>query len=102
IAYETWEAYVRIEETVTNRFADILVGLAGFIPAFFLLAPLLGRNQLVLSFAVILVADIVMSIFGWRASQKAAELQKRMHQRYVMQRELLAKQQKRLKERFRR
>src|SRR3989344_9620144 len=43
ISYEMWETIVRIEETHTNRFMDVVVGMVSFVPAFFLVAPLLSE-----------------------------------------------------------
>jgi hypothetical protein len=89
VAYEMWEMIVKIEETPTNRFMDVVVGMMSFVPAYFLLAPALTNTQLVYLFAAVLAVNIVSSIFGWRASQKAAELQKRMRLRYDTERKKL-------------
>ena len=100
VAYEMWETIVRIEETPTNRFMDVVVGMVGFLPAFFLCAPLLSAAHRIEVFAVMLVVDCVMSFFGWRASQKAAALQKNLRARYVKERARLMKQKTRLEESF--
>ncbi len=100
ISYEMWEAMVRIEETPANRFMDVVVGMAGYLPTFFLFAPSLSQRSLVLAFALVFVVDIVMSFFGWRASQKAATLEERMRERYDLQRTLLLRRSARLRERY--
>src|SRR4051794_30035219 len=40
IGYEMWEAMVKIEETPQNRFMDVVVGIASFLPTFLFIAPL--------------------------------------------------------------
>lgn len=102
ISYEMWEMIVHIVEMPTNRFMDVVVGMVSFLPAFFLLAPRLGEASLVLAFVLVLTANIVMSVFGWRASQKAAALEERMRAKYAIQRARLLKQGVQLRKRFRR
>jgi hypothetical protein len=102
IAYEMWETVVHIEEDPTNKFMDVVVGMASFLPSFFLLAPELSHASLILTFGSVLVVNVVMSVFGWRASQKAAVLQNRMQAKYAAQRTQLLKHGARLRERFRR
>jgi len=102
IAYEMWEMLARIEETPTNRFMDVVVGMAGYLPAFFLAAPALSQMQLVFSFTTLLAVDVIMSIFGWHASQKAALLKERMHERYGEERRRFRQERTRVLERFRR
>lgn len=87
VAYELFEKFVEIYEAPTNRFMDIVVGIAGYIPAFFLISPLLTKKYLVLTFVCMLIVNSVMSIIGWRASQKAAALQKRVHARIAINRQ---------------
>jgi len=99
-AYEMWEKIVGIEETPTNRFMDVVVGMASFLPAFFLLAPVLSSTRIILAFGLVLTANIVMSVFGWLASQKAAELEKRMRARYLIERARLLERRTRLQKRF--
>lgn len=100
ISYEMWEAMVRIEEAPTNRFMDVVVGMAGYLPAFFLLAPRLPQASLIFTFGLVFIVDIVMSYFGWRASRKAATLEKRMRERYTTERASLLKRSVRLRERY--
>jgi hypothetical protein len=102
IAYEMWEVIVQIQETPTNRFMDVVVGMISFLPTFFLLAPRLSPTSLILAFMLVLSANIIMSIFGWYASHKAAALEQRMRERYVTERMRLVKQRKKLQERFQR
>jgi hypothetical protein len=90
-AYEMWEVIVQIEEKPTNRFMDVVVGMASFVPAFFLVAPRLSFAQLVEAFALVLAVNILLSIIGWRVSHKAIELQKRMRMRYDAERQKLFK-----------
>ena len=82
-AYEMWEAMVGIEEAPTNRFMDVVVGMASFLPTFFLLAPVLSGMLFWKVFGLVFVANIVTAVFGWVASQKAAELEKRLRIKYV-------------------
>lgn len=102
VSYEMWEMIVHIKETPANRFMDVVAGMAGFAPAFFLLPRLLAGAPLVALFALVLAADIVMSFFGWRASQKAAALQESLLARYAVERARLLRQGVRLREKFRR
>ncbi len=76
--YELWEGSVQIEETPANRVLDIATGMASFLLVFFVVAPALSGEAFAYFFAVVSVADIVMSVLGWRASQKAAVLKKRL------------------------
>lgn len=100
--YEMWEALVKIEETLSNRFMDVVVGMASFVPTFYLLAPRLSMPLFVLVCIGVGALDLTMSTFGWRASQKAAELQHKMHTKFEQERSRLHKQKARLRKRFRR
>jgi len=102
VAYEMWEAMVHIVETPTNRFMDVVVGMAGFLPAFFLLSPLLFTVPRIEVFVAVLAVDAGMSFFGWRASQKAAALQKSLRARYIKERANLMKRKALLEENFKR
>ncbi|HEY5383462.1 MAG TPA: hypothetical protein VIJ88_02830 [Candidatus Paceibacterota bacterium] len=101
VLYEMWEAIVKIEEEPTNRFMDVVVGMSGFLPAFFV-APMLSQILCILGFGLVLTANVVMSVFGWRASQKAAALERRMRERYAKERARLIHQKSKLSRRFRR
>ncbi len=78
VAYEMWEAMVKIEETPQNRFMDVVVGMASFLPVFFYLAPALSSYHQVLIFGLVLTANVVLATFGWLESRKADELEKKL------------------------
>jgi hypothetical protein len=101
-AYEMWEMIVKIEETPTNRVMDVVVGMASFVPTFFVLGPLVSSALFIPAFCGVLLLNIILSIFGWRASQKAAAFEKRMRERYAAQRQRLLERQLLLRKRFRR
>jgi len=77
-AYEMWEAMVKIAETPQNRFMDVVVGMASFLPTFLFFAPALQEPPFILAFGTIVTANIVMSALGWRESRKAAALEHRL------------------------
>ncbi len=81
VAYEMWEAMVRIEETPANRTMDVVIGMASLVPTYLWLAPNLSLEQLLTALAVFLAVDAVLSGMGWYASQKAAALEERMRER---------------------
>lgn len=85
VAYELWEAMVKIEETPQNRFMDVVVGMASFIPAFFWLQELPGQYFLPV-FGSVLAVNIVLATVGWFASQKAEEFEKRFRAEFLAQR----------------
>jgi uncharacterized protein YacL len=87
--YELFEMFVEIYEAPTNRFMDVVVGIVGYLLAFFLISPLLAKEYLVLTFVCMFIVNSVMSIIGWRASQKAAAFQKRVHARIAINRQRL-------------
>lgn len=101
VVYELWEARVEIEETLTNRVMDVVVGLAGFLVAFFILAPALEPPVFIPVFVLVVIANIGLSIIGWRASQKAAALEARVRVRLIAQRKRLHGRQMWLKEKWR-
>jgi len=74
VAYEMFEALVKIEETRMNRILDVVVGMVSFVPALSL-APLLSDAQALAAFAVVGGTDAALSLLGWQASQKAAVLE---------------------------
>jgi hypothetical protein len=102
IAYEMWEIIVKIEEMPTNRFMDVVTGMASFVPTFFIFAPRLTFDDLIEAFALVLALNILLSIIGWRVSKKAIELQKRMRLRYDAERNKLLKQKLHLQDKFKR
>ena len=79
---------------------DIVVGMVSFLPTFFYLAPPLTRTWFILVFGLVLTANVVMSVFGWVASQKAAVLEKHMRARYARQRERLRERAGKLRKKF--
>ncbi len=85
-AYELWEKMVQIEEMVTNRIMDVVVGMMSFLPTYFILAPRLPLTSFIIVFGFVLTANCVFSVFGWIASQKAAQLQMRVRERYARRR----------------
>jgi hypothetical protein len=100
-SYELWEMAVQIKETPMNRCMDVVVGMTGFLPIFFLLAPRLTQTWFILTFGFILTANIVMSTFGWIASQKAAELKVRTRARYLRERKKLQERAEQMSEKYR-
>jgi len=76
-AYELFEVLAKIQESPTNRFMDVVVGMMGYVPAFFLVTLVISGSHLVLTFGLLLLLTVAMSIVGWRASQKAAVFEKR-------------------------
>ena len=86
VAYEMWEAMVKIEETPQNRFMDVVVGMASFLPTFLFLAPALSRYQLILLFGFVLTANVVMATLGWLESRKADELEKKLRAEFMERR----------------
>lgn len=99
IAYELWEAMVKIEETRANRVMDVVVGLASFAPVYSVFAPMLDRPQLYASFAAVFTVNVVMSYFGWSASRKAEVFEERMREEYRRERERVQIRLKLLRER---
>lgn len=101
VAYELWEAVVAIEEAPTNRFMDVVVGMIGFVPTFFLVAPSLSNPSLIATFTSIFVVNTALAATGWHASKKAAKLEQRMHARFVAQRARFRERRIKLRTRFR-
>lgn len=89
VAYEMFEVIAKIDETRWNRILDVVVGMVSFTPTF-LLAVLLTRDQIIVMFVVIAAVDIVLSVFGWRASQKAAVLEETLRSEIEKERERFA------------
>ena len=100
VLYEGWEMYVRIEEAPTNRFMDVVVGMVGFVPAFYFVAPLFSFSMLVLVFLFTLAFNIALSVLGWRASLKAEALKKRLQDRYSVRFAKLLERRAKLQKRF--
>lgn len=88
VAYELWEAMVKIAETPQNRSMDVVAGMASFVPAFFLVRGLSG-SDFVLAFGLVLTVNIVLATFGWLASRKAEEFEHKLRSEFMAQRERL-------------
>jgi hypothetical protein len=86
VSYEMWEAIVKIEETLTNRLMDVVVGMLSFVPIFFFLAPSIPHIQVLGGLIFTLLLDAILSSFGWMASRKAATLEEKMRLEYRQQR----------------
>lgn len=97
IAYELFEIYAEIEEAPTNRFMDVVVGMVGYVPAFFLISPILTSEDLVLTFVLLLVLNSALSIAGWHASQKALDIEKHLRTRLAADRQRLKERSKRFR-----
>jgi len=96
VAYEMWEAMVKIHETPQNRFMDVVVGMASFVPAFFLVQGLSGPS-LILAFGLVLTVNIVLATFGWLASRKAEEFEQKLRSEFMLQRERLKERRARIR-----
>lgn len=77
VGYELFEAVAEIEETRWNRILDVVVGMLSFTPTFLLL-PQIVTQYAIFAFVVVAGLDAVLSYLGWRASQKAAILEKKL------------------------
>jgi hypothetical protein len=86
VAYELWEAMVKIAETPQNRILDVVVGMTSFLPVFLLLAPLLSQALLIFTFGIVLTANVVFATFGWLESRKAEELEAKLRADLAKQR----------------
>lgn len=98
-AYEMWEALAHIEETPANRFMDVVVGMVSFLPTYFFLAPRLSESGFISTAGTILIINIVLSVVGWRASKKAAALEKAFRARVEEERERMRARRKRYQRR---
>jgi hypothetical protein len=85
VAYEMFEVIAHIEETRTNRFMDVVVGMVSFTPTF-LLASRVSTETQIFIFILVLVIDGILSAIGWRESQKAARLEKQFRNELIQQR----------------
>jgi hypothetical protein len=101
VAYEMWEMIVQIEEAATNRCMDVVVGMVGFMPTFLFIAPSLPEAIRASVFGLTLTLNIILSIVGWHASQKAAALEQRLRVKLITQKARLKERGTWLKERLR-
>lgn len=77
-AYEMFEVIAKIEETVSNRICDVLVGLTSFIPMTLWALPVLTPVSFYSIGVTTFVLNIFLSYIGWRESQKAYELEQKV------------------------
>lgn len=96
VAYELWEAMVKIAETPQNRSMDVVAGMVSFVPTFFLVQGVSG-SPLILASGLVLTVNVVLATFGWLASRKAEEFEKRLRSEFMAQRERLREQKVRLR-----
>ncbi len=101
VAYELWEAMVKIHETPQNRSMDVVAGMVSFVPVFFLVQGLSGSN-FILAFGLVLTLNIVLATFGWLASRKAEEFEQRLRSEFMVQRERLRERRGRIREAMKR
>ncbi len=102
VAYEMWEAMVKIEETPQNRVLDVVVGMTSFLPTFLYLSPLLSRAGLVIAFAIVLFLNISLATLGWLESRKAEVLEARMRAEYERERARMIERRAKLRARLER
>lgn len=86
VGYEMWEALVHIQETFTNRVMDVVVGLVSFLPTYFWVNSRLSEDHYILVFGLVLTLNVILSVFGWTASRKAAVLEAKWHRRRELRR----------------
>ncbi|MEK9194522.1 MAG: hypothetical protein AAB884_01800, partial [Patescibacteria group bacterium] len=79
VLYEMFEALAKIEETRTNRFMDVVVGMVSFIPVYHLNF-LLPTSESVILGVIFLFASSALSFTGWRASKKAAVFEAKLRE----------------------
>ena len=96
VAYELWEAMVKIHETPQNRSMDVVAGMVSFVPTFFLTQGLSG-SSFILAFGLVLTANVVLATFGWLASRKAEEFEQKLRAEFMAQKERLKEQRVRLR-----
>ncbi|MDO8576386.1 MAG: hypothetical protein Q7R90_03660 [bacterium] len=96
VAYELWEAMVKIHETPQNRSMDVVAGMVSFVPVFFLVQGLSG-SFLILAFGLVLTGNIVLATFGWLASRKAEEFEQKLRSEFMAQRERLRERRARIR-----
>ena len=99
VAYEMWEAMVKIEETPQNRFMDVVVGMTSFSPTFLYLAPEFTRAHLVLIFGLVLTGNTVLATFGWLESRKAYVLETKLRADIALRRAQFVESRTRRRER---
>ena len=98
VAYELWEAMVKIHETPQNRFMDVVVALVSFVPTFLFASTLSVRGFFII-WALVTVVWVTMSTIGWFASVKAAEFESRVRQEIAERKERRIKRREKRAER---
>jgi hypothetical protein len=93
-AYEMWEAMVGIEETPQNHFMDVVVGMASFIPTYFL-SPAISPAFFLL-FTGVFILNVTLAVLGWLESRKAAALEARIRRRFLRRREKFLERRRRM------
>ncbi len=65
VLWEIFEVIVNIGESIENRIIDVVVGVVGFLPAFFFAPEQTGEKVIVLVILIVLLATL--EYLGWRA-----------------------------------
>jgi hypothetical protein len=86
IAYELWEAVVKIEETPQNRVMDVVLGMVTFLPLCFITFDMTVLARLSL-FAPVLTINILLAVVGWYTSSKADALEASLRAKFIKRRE---------------
>ena len=103
VAYEMWEAMVKIEETPQNRVMDVVVGMVSFLPTFFFVTPMLAQKDIIIAFSLVFLWNITMAAIGWYESHKAADLERKLRADIEKRREkFLANRERRRAKRLKR
>lgn len=100
VAYEMFEALVKIEETKMNRTLDVVVGMISFTPAF-LLASNFSQMEIMSTFILVMVVNSTLSFFGWLESQKALVLEQKLRAEYQFQKVKMKERREKFNVRFR-
>lgn len=98
-AYELFEYVAKIEEGRANAIVDIVVGMGSCVLAL-LFAPQFAHEHVLTLLVVALVADAILSFFGWRESQKAAALEMRLRAEWKKERARMHERRRKLSSRF--
>lgn len=100
VSYEMFEALVQIEETPQNRFMDVVVGMASFIPVYHF-HPLLSDTASVTLFGIFFVITSALAAIGWHFSRKAAVFEEKLRMEIAHGREKLKEGRGKISERLR-
>lgn len=74
VMYEMFEVIVKIEEFPTNRVTDVLFGLLGFTPIYFL-DQHVGSTTSIFLLCIATTLAVLVSVIGWTYSYKAFTLE---------------------------